>query len=1166
MKFKLKPGAMWSGMPKIFLVMKLIAIILFIALTELHASSFAQKISIKERNISVEKILSLIEKKSNYHFVYFSKLDMLKSKKLNVDFNEAPINDILDKCLSDLPVSYTIIQQTIALKENTPVIKNPSEIVQQLRITGIVADENGKPLPGVTIRLKGTTIGVTSNNLGVFTLNVPGNKATLEFSSIGYESQSIDVNGQTEIKVKLKPAYSKLNEIVVVGYGTQSRKLVSSSISQVDGASLANQPVGTPGEALAGLAAGIQVQSDQGAKPGEAPTIRVRGISSLSSSNDPLYVVDGYPLESSANFTLLNPSDIESIEILKDAASASIYGSRAANGVILVTTKRGKVGKTVFALSSHTGVQTVTSLVDVLNRDEFISNMKDIYRINKGAYPSIFNTSPTTLPDVNWQEQIFRNAAISNIEFNASGGSDKIRFNASAGYFKQKGVLIGTEYSRTTVRVNLDADIIKNLKFGFSVSPSYTEQYRQPASGQFSGAGVSDQLIGVPGLLSNYNLPGPLNQALTMPPVVPVYRDNGDFAEAYDPALNYILPPASPFFPTNYFNPLNIITQAINRGRSFKTLSNAFLTYTPIKGLTLKTFIGATLENTLVHAYIPATMASSQSPMASFSNPSLVGIYASDNARNSFGWVWENTATFDKTYGKHHFNLLGLFSAQKYTSQINYTAGLPGTFVTTAVESPLASTNTIGTEGFDANDFVSYAGRLTYDYNKKYLLTAAIRQDGSSKFGPGNRYAVFPSFSLGWRLGEERFLKPILEKVSVNELKLRGGYGKTGNANIGSFTYANSIALNKNYASGSAKIYGAQQVGFANPYLTWEKNTQTNFGVDLGLLNNRVTLTVDYFNRISDGMLLNKALPAIVGYASSYKANLGRLNNKGLEFSANTNFSIGSVKWKVNANLSSYRTKVLDLGGPSALPAVAAIFGWNNAYQVKVGQPLGIMYGYTVLGVFKNATDLSSYPHVPGGNKVGDWIVKDQDGDGKVNANDITEIGHGLPDFTYGLTNTFQYKRFDLSVLIQGVQGVNIINGNLRQLLGGNGNLNTSKRYYQNYFDPAQPDRDVEFPKPANGSSIGTTNALVKNAVENGSYLRVRNITLGYQLNEALIRKISLKTLRVYVTGQNPFLITKYSGYNPEASVNGSDPTTPGVDQGTYPTARTFIVGINVGF
>lgn len=1158
---------------KILLIMRLTIILTMAIFFQAQASGFAQKVSLDVRNTPVREVLSQLTKQTGYNFICDAAV-MNGTGPVTLKVKDTQLKQVLEICFINQPIELLFGDNaTIVVKLKRKI--EPVQ-VQQVNISGVVTDSKVATMPGVSVLLKGTKIGSTTDANGAYLIKAPAATGTLVFSSIGYVSQEVAIAGKTVINVSLTETPQSLGDVVVVGYGSQSRTTVTSSITKVEGKHIGNQPVSTPGEALAGLAAGVQVQSDQGGKPGAAPTIRVRGVSSLSSSNDPLYVVDGYPLETAANFNLINPSDIESIEVLKDAASAAIYGSRAANGVVLVTTKRGKAGKTVFSVSAYTGIQEVDRYIDVLSKDQYVQQVKALSRIKNLQYPAILDGDISNLPDVDWQKEIFRTAPIRSFEFNASGGSEKVRFSASAGIFKQKGVLIGTEYTRYNTRLNLDADIVKNVKFGFSVSPSYAEQYRQPSSGQASGAGANpnDFIIGVPGLVADLNLPSPLNQALTFQPIVPVYRANGDFAQPYDRELNYNLSPTAVFSASNFYKPVGILSLSVNRSRAFRTLSNAFIEYAPLPGLKLKTYIGATLENEQVHGYIPGSMAYSSAPTASNSSPQLAGIFASDNVRNSFDWVWENTATYDKQIGKHHFNVLGLFSAQKYESQINYTAGLPGTFITTAVQSPLASPNTVGTELFDANTFVSYAGRLTYDYNKKYLFTAAVRQDGSSRFGSNNKFAVFPSFSLGWRLAEEPFLKEALLKIGINEFKLRGGYGRTGNANIGSFTYINSIALNRNYASGNARIFGTQQTGFANPDLTWEKNDQTSIGTDIGLLQNKIVFTFDYFIRNSNGMLLNKALPLAIGYTSSlqssvynssYQANLGKLQNKGFEFTANTNFKLGAVTWNANANFSTYKTKVLDLGGPSALPAVRAINGWNNVYQVKVGDPLGIMYGYEIIGVFKNASDLANNPKVTTGNSIGDSMIKDQNGDGKIDVNDVTQLGHGLPDFTYGLTNTFQYKNFDLSILVQGVQGVNIINGNNRQTITGNHNQNSLAKYFNNYFDPAFPDREVLYGSPiATGALPGA--ALTNLAVENGSYLRVRNITLGYRLNESFLRKISLQSARLYVTAQNPFLITKYSGYNPEANIMGGDPTTPGVDQGTYPTARTIIIGINFGF
>jgi hypothetical protein len=397
----------------------------------------------------------------------------------------------------------------------------------------------------------------------------------------------------------------------------------------------------------------------------------------------------------------------------------------------------------------------------------------------------------------------------------------------------------------------------------------------------------------------------------------------------------------------------------------------------------------------------------------------------------------------------------------------------------------------------------------------------------------------------------------------LSELKLRASYGETGNANIGDFTWANNI-IDRNYVFNEQKAFGAAQSGFANYNLTWEKNRQTDFGLELGFLNDKYTISLDYYKRETEGMLFQKDLPSIIGYATTYRTNMGKLNNHGFEMSAKGNFNINAFKLTVDANVSANRTRVEDLGGPASLPAQSAIFGWDNVFQVKVGEPLGLMRGYEVMGIFKHAEDLSKYPQWITGNKVGDWIIKDQNNDGKINEEDMTVIGHGFPDFIYGLTANLQYKGFDLSLIMQGVQGVNLINGNIRHQFGVH-NVNSSPTYYNNMFDSKEPDKDVEYPAPL-ASGVTPLNNLTNKAVSDASFLRVRNVTLGYTLPAPVLKKLRLQAVRFYATGQNLFTFTKYQWYNPETSVTGDSPYRPGVDQGTYPASRVFIMGVNVGF
>ncbi|WP_080058441.1 SusC/RagA family TonB-linked outer membrane protein [Spirosoma aerolatum] len=1034
-------------------------------------------------------------------------------------------------------------------RTEVPVTNTPQDIAVRGRVTD---GDKGDILPGVSVVLKNSQKGTTTDGDGTYSIAIPDAAAVLVFSFVGYVPQEVTVGNRTTLNVSLKPDTKSLSEVLVIGYGSQSRKTISTAITKVEGKSIANQPVGTPGEALAGLSSGVQVQSGRGGFPGEAPTIRIRGIGSLGTNSNPLYVVDGYPLQEPSQFNLINPSDIESIEILKDAASAAIYGSRAGNGVVIVTTKRGKAGKTAFSFSAYTGMQQIAKKVDVLQRDEYIEYIKYVARVTNQAYPSVFDTNPKSLPDTDWQDAIFRQAPISEYQLSATGGSEKVRYAVSGAYFTQQGTMKGTSYDRYNLRFNLDADLSSKLRIGVSLAPSYSQQYRQPAGGPYNNA-TSSELSG------GRSLPNPVTSATLMPPIVPLYTANGDFGQNFDAVMN---DDGSSFVADNLFSPLAIVELNKNRVRNYRLFGSGFLEYEPIKDLRIKSSLGSTLNLEDQYAYVPSTLANQLAPRANATNPVLGQIFARESQQLGLDWLWENTATYSKALGRdHHFSVLALYSLQKFQSKFTATSGRTGTFTTDLLTNPLASPDRIGELQYDQNAFLSYGGRVTYDYKSKYILSAALRRDASSRFGPNNRFATFPSFSAAWRLSEEPFMQAV--KATVNELKIRASFGETGNANIGSFNWVNSI-VGRNYSFGGQRTFGAAQSGFANYDLTWERNQQTDLGLEVGFLNDKFSLSIDVYDRITKGMLFQKDLPGIVGYASTFRTNLGKLQNRGVEISGKANLKLGPVGWTIDANISANRTNVLDLGGPQSLPPQASVFGWNNVFQIKVGDPLGYMYGYQVQGIFKTVDDLTKYPQWVSGNKVGDWIIKDQNGDGKVDEADKVVIGKGFPNFIYGLTNTFRYQGFDLSVLVQGVQGNNLINGNIRHP-AGNVDYGSLQLFYKNMFDPANPSQDTQF-HMAGAGGVTMGNNLTDRVVFSGSFLRVRNVTLGYTIPSAVLKRIKLQTARVFATGQNLFTFTKYPWYNPEASLNGDSAYQPGVDQGTYPANRTVTIGLNIGF
>lgn len=1036
-------------------------------------------------------------------------------------------------------------------KHLTPTEKTNLE--RKLTVTGRVVDEKGLPLIGVSVLEKGTTNGTQTDANGNFKLAVQKEGAVLVVSYVGYVTSTVTVSGNPVINITLQPDSRTLNDVVIIGYGQQSRKTVSTAISKIEGVNINNRPVGNVAQTLASQAPGLEVQTDRGGTPGAAPSVRIRGAGSLGTSTAPLYVVDGYPLQNSDQFDLINPADIESIEILKDAASAAIYGSRAGNGVVIVTTKRGKAGKTAFSVNGFSGVQQIAKKLDVLNRDEYIEHVTFIARQRgtTGNLPTVFSADPGSLPSTDWQDVIFRTAATNNLQINATGGSEKTRYNVSAGYFNQKGVLIGTDFKRMNLRFNLDADLTSKLKLGVSVAPSYGETFRQPAAGQFSGTNASEN--GGSRALGNT-----VGVASLIAPTILPRLSNGDYGQ---PINSDRTPSGNIFYQPNLFNPLAIIEQNQNRYRDYRVFANTYLEWNVLPGLRLKTAGGFTFSTDQQSAYIPATLATDIAPSANISSPVLTNIFARDAFTVSTDYVWENTATYDRSIGDHSFNIVGLFSLQRYNNSYTAASGRSGTFTTTQIDNPLGSPDLVGGLGYDKNAFVSFGGRLTYDYKKKYITSLALRSDGSSRFGFNNRYATFPSVSLAWRVSQEPFFESL--KNTINELKLRGSWGKTGNANIGSFNYLNNMISN-NYSFGGVRTFGYIQNGLANPDLTWEKNKQTDVGVEMGFLDDRFGLTLDYYDRTTESQLLNKDLPYLIGYATSYRANIGALRNRGLELSLNTNLNIGRLKWKITGNISGNRTKVLDLGGPAALAYMPAHFGINNAYQVRVGEPLGVMYGFDVQGIFKTQADLDRYPKVAG-DKVGNWIISDFNGDGVVDENDRHKIGKGVPDFIYGLTQNLTYGNFDLSVILQGVQGIDAIPGTTRQWYNNSGTTNVWRDFYHNMFDPANPNADVKYPA-VTATGYNPNNQLTNRTVYDASFLRVQNLTIGYSLAPAALRTVKIQRLRLYVSGENLFTFTSYPGYSPDLSINTGSLLQPGVDQGTYPNIRTVLFGMNISF
>ncbi len=1026
----------------------------------------------------------------------------------------------------------------------------PISVGADVTITGQVLDEKGAPLPGVNVIVKGTSTGAQTDVSGRYKIVAPDN-ATLVFSFIGYVAKEVAVGGKASVNVSLAPDAAGLDEVVVVGYGAQEKKLLATSISSIPAKQVELIPVASPSEALVGLVAGAQITEPSG-EPGAGAVIRIRGLGSISAGNSPLYVVDGYPLNSPDSYNQIPPGDIQSIQILKDAAACAIYGSRGGNGIVIVTTKRGSTdGKTRFNFTANAGIQQVAKRVDLLNRDQYLDYLRESFTNGNRAIPATLQPGAPALPDTDWQNEVFRTGVQQQYQVSAAGGTEKSRFYIAGGYFKQSGIVKNSGFERFSLRANYDAQLSKKLTLGVSLAPNFTRTDVIPISGSYNGGNISG---GGPS-----GETAVVTAALILPPIIPTRLPNGDYGTIRNAGSGVTTP-------GDLLSPLATIDLYQDHTNAVRALGYSYLDLEAIKGLHLRTSFGAELLNSRRAIYVPATLGTAGNQAANLSNPILSNIDARQLNGTNLNWVWENTATYNRTFGtSHNLTLLAGYSAQYNQNEGSTVLGQTGTFTNTSIEYATAAGQLFGQANFTANALTSIYGRVDYSYKERYILTAALRSDGSSRFGPDNRYATFPSVALAWRAGEETFIKQL---PAISELKLRGSFGVTGNNNIGDYNYQ-SYQQAANYVFGTGngtRNFGFAPNGVAVRNLGWETNTQFDAGFDLGLFRDRIYLTVAAYQRNTTDLLLNRNVPALLGFATRALANVGEVRNRGLEFQLNTaNITGKAFTWSSSANLSINRNVVLALAGTNDQLLYDAVFGYTSSIRVVPGQPLGTFYGYTQEGVYRDQNDVDTSPKWTASTvSPGDLKFKDLNGDGKIDSNDIGPIGNPFPNFTYGLLNTFGYKNFSLSVTLQGSQGADILYGADRYTFNSPGQANARTNQLGRWHSPTDPG-DGRTPRATSSASLRTQ--FSSYFLYDASFLRVRNITLRYNIPTDWAGKAGLQSIGVYASVQNLYTFTKYFGYNPEAN-NYGNTTAPtyGVDQGSYPMARTLTVGLQAGF
>ncbi len=1039
---------------------------------------------------------------------------------------------------------------------------------QRKTISGNVTDAStGQPVVGSTISVAGSKEATQTNAEGNFTISLPASAQKLTVTSVGYESQEIQINGQSTINVAMKVSNSRLNEVVVVGYGTQKRKDLTGSISSVDAATIEKVPVISAEQALQGRAAGVQVTNNDAA-PGGNISVLIRGIGSLASGgNAPLYVIDGYPTTGGINN--INPNDIATIDVLKDASATAIYGIHAANGVVIITTKKGFKNKVQVSLDMYNAVQSRPKEYNLLNAQQFATLSNEVEAADSTHTYHGFSPwhTPNSLHTVDWQDALYRSGLTQSYNVGIRGGNDKVQTAMSFGYYDQKGIVAGSFFKRYTLSLNLDYQATDWLRSSTSVKYAY-ENANNPL-----GTGSLLQLALNPPTLDSGN-------ALTYQ----IKDANGNYG-FYNPINPNVF---------KYSNPLYGIETNQYQNVTNYILGTSSLEATIYDGLTIKTRIGVNTSNYSGFYLQPEDGRARAQYPAAVASPANYH----QTLNRTFDWVWENTISYDKIFGLHTINFVGGISAGKTTWTGMGGGGIPPNSVTrdlSLVSNLTLDQNIPGTNtgnGQNIYTLASQFARLTYQFADRYMLTATIRRDGSSKFDTGHKYGTFPSAAIGWRIKNESFLKPV---DWLYDLKFRGSYGEVGNEiPIGLYQYQALYAGNfpSNVNGGGAdnlgypfdKIYqnGIAQIQPANPKLKWETDKQTDVGMDASFLHGALTLTVDWFNRDSKDFLLRLAAPAQSGY-NFITRNVGSMNNKGLEIAVNYRGNAGKdfqygigVTWTTIKNkltsIASGTDFVTNFGGLS----LNGFQGWDEFSRSYVGRPVGEFFGYKSLGVFQSPEQIEALNAKAPGNiyyrattAPGDRYFADINGDGTVNADDRVPIGNPQPKFFGGVNLDGSYKAWDINLFFYGAYGNKILNyveSNLENFgkRGSEGAENISEEYFQNHWTPSNPSDRYARALPTDDVQLNTIPSSIW--IEDGSFLKLKNVTIGYTLPLSITNKVSISKLRIYISSQNLFTITKYTGLDPEIGIQGGNATQNGVDNGTYPSSRYFTFGLNVTF
>jgi TonB-linked SusC/RagA family outer membrane protein len=1043
------------------------------------------------------------------------------------------------------------------------VLMSVAGYAQTRSVTGkVTSAKDGTPVPGASVRVKGTTNGVMTDVNGTFKLSVADN-AVLAVSIIGYATEEVNVGTNATVNIRLNENVNNLNEVAVVaiGYGTSRKKDLTGAVSSVSADQIAKVPVTALDQALQGRSSGVQVTNNDDA-PGGSVTVLIRGVGSLG-NNDPLYVVDGYPITGGLNN--INPNDIATMDILKDASATAIYGVRASNGVVIITTKKGRKDGVQVSLDAYVSIQSEPKKYNVLNAEQWATLANENSKTENGFTPLPEWANPASLRTADWQDAVYQTGLKQNYNLAIRGGNDKVQSSFSAGYYDQKGVVLGSYFKRINLGMNIDYNVNNWLR-----SSSSAKFSRQDSNNPFGTGSLATLSELIPTVAGGNKLTDEIKDA------------NGNYG-FYNPVNTYTRSWGNPVY--------GIETQ------DAKNLTNYFLGTTSLEatlteGLRIKTNLGVNTSDYSGYYFTPSdTRSLDQYGVAS---ANILNTY-SQSSNNTYEWLWENTIAYSKTFGKHSIDFVGGVSQQKNT--FRNVGGNGNDLPSDAIRDLSQVKNLIAFGGQQTYTLASQFGRINYKFNDKYLFTATVRRDGSSKFYKGNQYGVFPSGSIAWRAKQESFLKDV---NFLSDLKFRGSYGEVGNqAGIPLFQYLGrytsggpaSSGTNVGYPFNKTYQTGLAYVNLDNVNLKWETSRQTDIGMDIAFLNNDLTLTLDYYRKDSKDFLLPIPTATQTGLTTSSQ-NVGSIRNQGFEIALNYRHTVKDFNYGIGINITTVKNQLLSINKTTTFISnlvnlTTPANGWQNFSRTNIGQPVGEFYGYQSEGIFQTKAEIDALnAKSPTGfyqvnvTQPGDRKFKDINGDGVITADDRTSLGSPIPKFYGGFNLDASYKAFDFNAFFYGSYGNKIFNYQARNLEsfqapGFVGIQNVSVNYYQNRWTPTNPSN--RYARVTYNDDVSGNNVASSVYVENGSYLRLRNVTLGYTLPSVLSKKLSVSKVRLYLAGQNLFTITKYTGLDPEIgqatgtdpnnnNAQSSGPTASGIDIGTYPTSKFYTLGLNVTF